>query len=536
MPTAYLSLILHAHLPYAPAPEPAPSLEETWLFEAITETYLPLLRLLECWQTDNIPHRLALSLSPPLVAMLQDERLQNRYLAHLAKLQTLAEQEMQRTAQDGDYHPLAVMYHELFADSRNRFENGYQGNLIAAFRRLQQQGGLELFTSAATHAFLPLLRTQPGAVRAQVMLAARQHAQTFDELAKGIWLPECGYYPGLEKILKTAGFQYFMVDSHALWQASPRPRYGVYAPVDCGNGLAAFARDPLSSQQVWSADIGYPGDADYREFYRDIGFDLPLDLLHPYLADGKTRAFTGIKYHRITGKTELKQVYRLQAAQRKVKTHVEHFLNLHRRRLQGMPEERPPLFVCPYDAELFGHWWFEGPQWLDALARSIHQQNGFFQLLSPSDYLRLYPDLQTAALSASSWGENGYSGFWLNRENDWIYPHLHHAAQRMESLARQYTVNPPDALIDRALRVACRVLLLAQASDLPFMLKNGVVAEHAKRRLHEYLGCFYYLDQAIQKGSLDERRIRVLEKLATLFPDLDYRLFFTPLLKTYEKP
>ena len=173
-----------------------------------------------------------------------------------------------------------------------------------AFRQLQNQGVLEIITCAATHGYLPLMAHRQAA-RAQVHLAADEYQRHFGRRPRGIWLPECAYNPGDDTLLKEAGIRYFFMDSHGLLYGNPRPRYGVYAPVYCPSGVAAFARDMESAHQVWSAEIGYPGDPAYREFYRDIGYDLDYDYIKPYLHSDGVRRNVGLKYHRITGKVPL---------------------------------------------------------------------------------------------------------------------------------------------------------------------------------------------------------------------------------------
>ncbi|WP_276321979.1 1,4-alpha-glucan branching protein domain-containing protein [Nitrosococcus wardiae] len=134
--------------------------------------------------------------------------------------------------------------------------------------------------------------------------------------------------------------------------------------------------------------------------------------------------------------------------------------------------------------------------------------------------------LQKATPNLSSWGDRGYSDFWLNKKTDWIYPLLHRAAQRMRELALAYCHEPKGTLADRALRQAARSLLLAQASDWPFIIQNGITVEYATRRLRDHLSRFHYLEMSLEKGIFDERRLQALEILDNIFPDLDYRIYY----------
>lgn len=527
MSAGYLGILLHAHLPYVRHPEHERFYEENWYFEAVTETYLPLLAMCERLLRDEIQCRLTISLSPTLVGMMQDRLLHERYLRHLSGLIELAGKEVRRTRWNRRFRPLARMYRDLFADTLALYQTRYRGDLVGAFRDMQNAGVLEIMTCAATHGYLPLLRAEPSAVRAQVMIGADTYTKAFGMPPRGIWLPECGYYPGLDPILKAAGFKYFILESHGILHSDPRPRFGVMAPVSCPNGVAAFGRDPESSKLVWSATEGYPGDLEYRDFYRDIGFDLDEKYVGPYILDGHIRIHTGIKYHRITGRTEQKEPYRPERARERAAVHAEHFLQQKRAQLarEGSQMDRPPFILAPFDAELFGHWWFEGPLWLEDLVRNIHAHGNGLSLATPSDYLERHPYLQMAQPSASSWGYKGYNEYWLSGVNDWIYPHLRHASRSLRALANQFADRPLDPLVDRALKQAARNLLLAQASDWPFIMRTGSSQDYARKRVCDHLARFHYIEHAVRSGRIDERRLAALEFLDNIFPDLDVRVF-----------
>ena len=299
MAQGFLALILHAHLPYVRHPEYDHSLEEKWFFEAITECYIPLLMVFEKLRDEGVDFRLTFSLSPTLLAMMEDPLLQERYRKYLQGLQNLARLEEERTAGDPSFAPLARLYREHF-DAAAAYLERYGGRLVPAFRRLAEENYLELITTASTHAYLPLLLLQPESIYAQLANAVQYHASLFGEPPRGLWLPECAYEHGLDEIISELGLQYIITATHGVLYATPRPKYGVYSPILTRSGVAVFGRDPETSKQVWSAQEGYPGDYDYREFYRDIAYDLPLEYIGPYLHPPGLRSDTGIKYYRIT--------------------------------------------------------------------------------------------------------------------------------------------------------------------------------------------------------------------------------------------
>ncbi len=521
----YLLLVLHAHLPFVRHPEHERVLEEDWLFEALSECYIPLLLMLERLTAEGVPARLALSLSPTLVSMLEDELLQERYLRHLERLIELAEKEITRTKGQPEFAPLARFYHRFFSERREQFEGLFGRRLLPRFLSLRDEGCLELLCGTATHAYLPLLRFEPEAVGAQVRTGAAYCARKLGGAARGVWLAECGYYPGLDAVLKESGIAYFFLETHGLEHARPAPSAAPYAPVRCPSGLVAFGRDQETCRRVWSAEEGYPGDEDYREFYRDIGHDLPLDYIGPYLHEARP-GNTGIRYHRVTGPTEAKEPYEPERARRKAMLHGADFaFRLEQQvRYLGQKMGRPPVIVAPYDAELFGHWWFEGPQFLEALIRELAGP-GSVKMVTPSGYLEGAPELEEAQPAASSWGAEGYHGVWLSAENDWIWPQLHRAAEAMRDLVTG-TDGRPGPLVRRALDQALRSLMLAQGSDWPFLIRAGTAADYAKRRLQEHLGRFFYLEQAIRTGTVDTARLEAIEVLdSALAGCVDYRFF-----------
>jgi len=520
MTQGYLSLVLHAHLPFVRHPEHERFLEETWLFEAITEAYVPLLQLMDRWQRDGMETRLTLTLTPVLCTLLRDPLLQDRYVRHLHELIELAEKEILRTHWDRTFLELAEHYHRRFLGIRDYYE-ACGRDLVGAFARFQADGKLEIITSAATHALLPLLANHGPSLRAQILTARDHYRECFASDPHGIWLPECAYTEALEPVLQEANLRWFITDTHGLLHAQPRPRYGVYAPVFTPRGLAAFGRDLDSAKQVWSKHEGYPGDSRYRDFYRDIGFDLDLDYVRPHLAAGDKRGFTGIKYYRITGGAAQKQVYDRSAALRAAADHAQHFLDARIRQVGQLADilDRPPLLVSPYDAELFGHWWYEGPEFLDYFVRKAYYDQKVLALITPGDYLNRHPTNQLARPAASSWGEEGYWRVWLNETNQWIYPHLHVAQERLTQLVRRF--GEPTPLQKRALTQAGRELLLAQASDWAFILRTGTSPEYARKRVKDHLLRFLALYEQLRGGSIDERWLGDVESRDNLFPDLN---------------
>jgi 1,4-alpha-glucan branching enzyme len=520
-----LAIILHAHLPFVRHPEYDDSIEERWFHAAVTESYIPLLLMMERLAEDQIEFRLTFSISPPLASMFGDRYLQSRYLRRLEQLMELADKEVRRTRTTPGIQEVARFYRRRLRLVHDAFVDRWKRNLAGAFRRLQDGGHVEIIASAATHGYLPLLSIDKSAVRAQVRIGVEHYRQMFRARPRGFWLPECGFYPGVDVLLAKEGIRYTILETHGITRADPRPDAGVYAPVVCPSGVAAFGRDPESSRQVWSSIDGYPGDYDYREYYRDIAYDLDLTYIAPYIHPTGVRLDTGFKYYRVTGRGDHKQAYVPERAEEKARLHASHFVAARKAQISHLATamDRRPLVVAPYDAELFGHWWFEGPIWLEQVIRQVASRPRTIQLVTLSDYLGEHPAMQVSTPSASSWGYKGYSETWMNASNHWIYPHLHQGALTMERLVRRN--GRARGLTARALQQAARELLLAQSSDWAFMINAGSTSEYAARRTTLHLARLARLARDIDRRTIDERWLSAVQAQDNIFPDADYRLF-----------
>jgi 1,4-alpha-glucan branching enzyme len=519
----HLALILHAHLPFVHHPEHEHFLEEDWFFEAITETYIPLLRMMQRLVNDGVPFKLTMSLTPTLCAMLQDQLLRERYVRHVDLLIDLAKRERTRNRSHPKLRELAGFYLDLFSETRRFFVDECKCELLSTFRELRKSGALEIIASAATHGLLPLLQRQsPEFARAQILIGRDVYVDLFGEEPTGFWLPECAYAPALGVLLQEANIRWFVLDAHGLMFGRPRPRHAIYAPCYTRARPAAFARDCDSSQKIWNARGGYSGDPAYREFYRDAGFDLSLEHLGP-IARG-TRKFSGVKYHRITGRGEEKELYDPVAAEKVAETQAVHFIE--QRRLQireiGMAGF-DPIVVIPFDAELLGHWWFEGPHFLEFLIRKMVDEREF-SLTTPSEYLAAHPTQELIEPATSTWGENGYFEVWLNQSNAWIYPHLHAAARSMSEAARLYTDNA-NSLADRVLKQLARELLLGQSSDWAFLMKTGTARKYATKRTMDHLARFNRLHDQFVANDVDQQFLRQCERCDNLFPNVNWRYY-----------
>ena len=408
--TGRLALVLHAHLPFVRHPEHEDFLEEDWLFEAITETYIPLLIDDAAARADGVPFRLTLSLTPTLCAMLQRSAAARALSALLDRAIGLARQEIERNRDHEPLRELSQFYLDTFTECRRRFVEEWKCDLLGAFGRLQETGAIEIIASAATHGFLPLLQQSPEAVRAQILIGCDIIGKRFGCEPRGFWLPECAYTPALDEILQEANMRWFIVDAHGLdlRQTAPAPRElrAVLHTSRAGRLRARSRIEPASLERAGRLS----GRSSVPRFLSRRRLRFAARIFAPI------PAFSGRpQIYRI----EISSHHRPRAGQGNLLPrlgrergggHANHFLDARRKQIADLGTFGfDPIVVIPFDAELFGHWWFEGPRFLDLFIRKATYDQRDFQLTTPSEYLSQHPTQQIVAPAASSWGENGYS-------------------------------------------------------------------------------------------------------------------------------
>ncbi len=564
-PSGYLTLTLHAHLPYVVNHGTWPHGLE-WLLEVAAETYLPLLRMFRSLERDGIGVRCNLNLTPILLEQLTHSVFQAEFPQYLErKIASAREDEaVFLTTGEPHYAEMSRFWQKFYTEAFEDFRD-LDGNIVSGFRKFADKGMLDVITCAATHAYLPLLGTDES-VRAQIHSAVTTHQRHFDRAPRGIWIPECGYRPaglwsfpvetagkapaqttfprtGIEQALSAAGLDFFFVDTHLVEQsaripspyekhrqpestqgANPRSVYRPYlvqSNADTKQTIV-FARDPHTGLQVWSGDAGYPGDNFYLDFH-------------------KKRWPGGHRYWRVTGNDagqDAKEPYNRERAAERVQEHASHFVHTVWESLApSFGQANPPLLCAPFDAELFGHWWFEGIHWLEAVIRVLHQHATDLGLISAAGYLDRYPAQQAITMPEGSWGAGGGNESWLNDETAWTYSELYAA----ELFTRDFCSSSQSSATDLGVRLTkqlCRELLLLQSSDWQFLITTGAARDYAEGRFSGHLDAFNQLRsfcQFVSEGqSLPpeaEARLAIIEATDNIFPDIDPGLWAVPQTK-----
>ncbi|MCL2210397.1 MAG: DUF1957 domain-containing protein [Treponema sp.] len=516
-----ISLVLEAHLPYVKEYKKEDDLsiigEEERFYEYISETLLPLLEVLFRLDSDHVPFKLAMALSPILCHMLCDEHFQKKYLSYLDKQIEFGKQELERTSMQSQLNKLAQNYYDTITEKRNLFTEKYEKNLLKTFDFYRRKGKLEILATCATHAFLPFISHNAEALQAQMEIPVAVYRKHFAGNPQGFWLPEHGWTHILEPYLKAYNYSYTILDSHGLLFGDPAPEKGCFFPVKTPNGTFILARDHYAVTEIEKM----AADEIYRSNDHDAGYDLPSETVKPFSGAAGERHRTGYGYY-----TRVNSVYDQKAASDKVKEHAQKFIQNTVARLEEASKhmKEAPISLYTQKCGFFGCAWHEGPEFIETLFRKAAECDGL-NFVSPSEYIYMKDaqSYQVVAPEFSSCGENGYAETWLDVSNDWIYRHLYQSMDRMTELAERF---PDDTgLKERALNQAAREILLAQSSDWPSLLYRQESTEFAHNQAENALRNFTTIYEALGSNYISTEWLTNLEKRHNIFPNINYRVF-----------
>lgn len=539
------AFVLHSHLPFVRKSGIWPFGEE-WLYEGLTETYIPILDIINKLKKEGYKVKLTVSITPVLMEQLQDTYILIEFQKYLQDRIKRAEKDIIKFSKNKPFLKVAIFYRNFYNEILEHFKDRYKEDIVGEFGKLQDEGYLEIMTSAATHGYLPLLNCD-SSIYAQIKVGVDTYKKFLKRTPSGFWLPECAYRPaykinengkkylrkGIDEFLKDFGIQFFICDTHAIEGGEAfagKKLYGPYRipkgvsveyhrktsqtsflPYLLESGCAVFARNRDTALQVWSGEWGYPGDGNYREFHKK---------------DGET----GLQYWKVTdSKSDLgsKEVYIRENIYDRIKENGSHFVNMIEGILSHFYENTKNygIIVSPYDSELFGHWWFEGILFLEEVLKRM-ASNSNVELTTLNDYLENHPPENVIKLPESSWGEGGYHYVWMNSQVEWLWPYIQECEEKMEEMVRKF----PDA--KGALKVSLnqigRELLLLESSDWPFLITTGQAKEYASKRFMIHYERFKNICEIIEKGGTKQELRKITEeivKVDNLFSDLDYHIF-----------
>ena len=516
-----ISLVLEAHLPFVREFQKEDDLsqdgEESRFFEYVSETLLPLLELLHRLETDHVPFRIALAISPILIHLLTDDHLQKKYLSYIDKQIEFGRQEIERTANNDTINKLAQQYYNTIVDRRIAYTERYEKNLLKAFDSYRRKGKLEILASCATHAFLPFISHNSESLQAQMEIPIAAYRRYFAGVPQGFWLPELGWSSALEPYLRDYNFSYTIVDSHGLLFGNPMPDKGTFYPVKTHNGTCILARDLYTVREIEKA----AEDEIYLNNDRDVGYELPPETVKAFLSAEGERHRTGYKYWQRFGGS-----YNSKTANGKAAEYAKTFIQNTVTRLEEASKHmaEAPLSLYANNVGFFGNLWHEGFQFIETLFRTANEYKDL-KFICPSEYIfkQDFSKIQVVSPEFSSSGVNGYAETWLDVSNDWIYPHLARSMERMTELAERF---PDDTgLKERALNQAAREILLAQSSDWASLLFRQDSTEYAANQAENALRNFTTIYEALGSNYISTEWLTNLERRHNIFPNINYRVF-----------
>jgi len=532
-----LLFVLHSHLPYVISHGKWPHGMD-WLNEAAAETYIPLLQAFNRLVSEGISPKISIGITPVLAEMLTDNVFKAEFEDYLDQKVEAAIHDATEFYRTGDErHGVAKMWESFYRETRTYFLETLNKDIVGAFKELQDGGYIEIITCAATHGYLPLLG-EDTAVQAQVKLGVETHKKHFGRQPKGIWLPECAYRPayewdspiegfggpkkrkGVEEFLSENGIRYFMIDSHLLkggeavgvyedrFEALKQLKVNFesqYAPVDedftktphklyyaaSREGIAPvafFTRDPKSSLQVWSGEHGYPGDGNYLDFH-------------------KKHFPGGLQYWRVTSsQADLadKELYLPEKIDGRIRENAQHFKELVKEVCASdqVVDGHIPMVCAPFDTELFGHWWFEGPRFLYQVLKEV-ALDPEIEAATLAEYYEEFPPVDVVSVPEGSWGQGGFHWIWLNDMTRWTWKHVYEAEQLMTQAAQKYSIRT-DEPVASLLKLLARELVLLESSDWQFLISTIAAQDYAEMRFTNHFSDFKKVLGLLEKAANGE--------------------------------
>ncbi|MBV9471239.1 MAG: DUF1957 domain-containing protein [Abitibacteriaceae bacterium] len=541
-PIGSFMLVLHAHLPWVLSHGRWPNGVD-WLCEATAETYIPLLNVFNRLLNDDIAPRVTLAITPVLCDMLSSMSFMYTFQEYLQFRIDAASRNAREFAAQGldDYRDIALFWENWYTNIARDFEQTYERDVVGAFRKLQDHGGLEIITSTATHAYLPLLGTDE-AIHAQIRLGVDSYKKHFGRQPRGIWLPECAYRPrgewlppeavraegtkpvlrkGVDEFLAANQLHYFVIDSHLLhggkppghylerydslrWMhetfadqhvdtpedgsRSPHEVYLVSSAPGSAAPVACFTQHEPTSTQLWQATGGYACEG-------------------VYLDSHKKHFPGGHRLWRVTSPSAnlaQKEPYEPLRVGETCEAQANHFVGMVKDALRSYSEQSGQLGIvcCTCDAKLFGPMWFEGTNWFYRTLKKLWQDEEI-NLSTGSQYIDMLDSAETITLPEGSWGEGGSDLIWLNADTEWIWREIYDCEAIMSRLAREYK-DTPNPKLRQILEQCAREVLLMESSDWPFLISTMTAREYAELRCAGHVDMFRRLVGIAEKVAAGE--------------------------------
>jgi len=493
-------------------------------YESISTTYIPMLEMLARLEADSVNFCIGLVLPPILCNLLSDESLQDSYIEWLNKKNELGLKELERNSSNPQIKSLVQSSVDENLRIKNLFEQKYNKKLIPAFAKYLEKGYIELLGTCGTDIFMPHFADLKEIISAQIECGLHAFRQFFGVVPEGFWIPELGYTPGIEKLIKAYGYTYTILDSRSTLLAEKAPSSGIFYPCRTENSLVLFSSSQAIEEELLGEE-GYIFKSAYKNQNRDIGYELEMTALTPFLEEGGSRYSTGFKYWNRDFDNDDGQLYDPQLAVNQANEDAISFLKNRSQTLSQaalyLKDEDFVTEVCTFDVDKYFKNWSEGLVWLEAIIR--HAKEYDLTLVGCACMCENRFDLEKINPYYSAACGEGYGENLLSSKNCWMMRYIRKACERMVDLADRF---PNDTgLKTRLLNLGAKELMLAQSSRLP---KTIDVAENpifAERRFKESIAAFTAVFDSLGSNTVSTEWLTTLEARDSIFPWMNYRIF-----------
>lgn len=536
-------LMLHTHLPFVLNHGTWPHGSD-WVCEAVAECYIPLLNVFHELKAEGITPNVTIDISPILCEQLEHPDFPALFEKYCDVRIEMAKNDsvyFKRTNQDPHFQQISSYWQGIYSKYKNDFIKKYSRSIISALKELQDSGDIEIMTCGATHGYFALLGDDRS-IRLQLKVAVENYKKHFGRSPRGVWLPECAYRPsypwktylpvahlqkptvrpGIEQLVHEAGLDYFVIDEGSIrasepigyfkngdksrfiktknrtaehpFDKTPLALYNVASndKVEAGTSVV-FTRDQSIAMQVWSGDMGYPGDPMYLDFH-------------------KKHHGSALRYWRVTdNKADMmyKLLYVPGWAEERTNIHAFHFTKSIERALIGnfKVTNRFATLCTPFDTELFGHWWYEGPQFIKQVLRGLYA-SPYVNTVKASEQLDMVKPNEVVRIPESSWGKNGHHEVWMNPDVQYMWEAIYKAEKLYAEVHEQVFSTKMNKTLSRILTQCLREMMLMQASDWEFLVSTFSAKDYSEMRFFFHHNDFTRLTQM----SLDYHKSKKLSK------------------------
>ena len=494
------------------------------LFESISESYIPLLNMFERLEKDGVEFKLGLVLPPVLCSMLENPVIQELYVDFLDKRIALGKKELNRNKEDKKATAIVERTIEKYKSLKNDFTQKYKSNIIASFAEYQQKGIIEILATCATEMFFPHYCDLPEAISAQIEIGLQSYKKSFGEIPDGFYLPEFGYSPGVEKIIRAYGYSYTILNARSVLLTDNIPANGIFHPVRTDNSLMLFTADPVVKELVENEE-GYLSASVYRNENRDIGFELEPKRLAPVLEEKSARCPTGYKYWKKDFAESDSVSYDEKAALQQAQEDAQAFIDNRNECLSKAADcSKDVSFVnsvCVFDENVIRRQWSEYLSWLENVIRKAGEAG--LELAFCKKMVTKPFALDKIVPYYSAGAGNGYGENLLSSKNCWMMRYVRKATERMIDLAERF---PSDTgLKTRLLNIGSVELLLAQSSSLAKMIDANDDSAFADERFRFSINAFTSVFDALGSNTVSTEWLTTLENQDCLFPWINYKVF-----------